>query len=204
MTSSFTGAYGGFRLEAVNEQTAIQRQLLLGWRTLILVSPYAFAKARSPTLDRQFSGREFMWPDAEIRAIWECASSHNSGPGAYRLTLHHRHPEPFLIWPKHWTGHVGGLLAAQPCFGAARAISSFCSCFRDSVCKGSLRPPARVGHIACSEDLDGLGHHLDLIRKVAALRGEMDLRDPDAWYRSSFGKAPDYSHLLYTLATAPP
>ncbi|SFU25532.1 SIR2 family protein [Paraburkholderia aspalathi] len=42
---------------------------------------------------------------------------------------------------------------------------------------------------------------LDLVRRVAALRGDDAGADPAAWYASAFGKAPDYSELLDVLAT---
>jgi len=44
---------------------------------------------------------------------------------------------------------------------------------------------------------------LDLIRKVAHLRGEDCEPDPAAWYTATFGHDPDYSKLLETLAHTP-
>ena len=37
---------------------------------------------------------------------------------------------------------------------------------------------------------------LDLVRKLAAVRGERCDPDPERWYRNEFGKQPDYSDLL--------
>lgn len=44
---------------------------------------------------------------------------------------------------------------------------------------------------------------LDLVRRVAALKGEDAGDDPAAWYLNAFAKAPDYSDLLDQLATTP-
>lgn len=44
---------------------------------------------------------------------------------------------------------------------------------------------------------------LELVRHVAALKGEDAGTDPASWYTSAFGKAPDYSELLDSLATTP-
>lgn len=42
---------------------------------------------------------------------------------------------------------------------------------------------------------------LDLVRRVAALRGDDPGADPAGWYATVFGKEPDYSELLDLLAT---
>ena len=44
---------------------------------------------------------------------------------------------------------------------------------------------------------------LDLIRRVALLAGEDAGEDTVAWYRRKFGKVPDYSELVQTLAATP-
>jgi hypothetical protein len=44
---------------------------------------------------------------------------------------------------------------------------------------------------------------LDLVRSVARLRGEDAGADPGAWYEKAFGRAPNYSELLDSLATTP-
>jgi hypothetical protein len=44
---------------------------------------------------------------------------------------------------------------------------------------------------------------LELVRRVAALKGSGSPSAPEAWYRSEFGEAPEYSKLLDTLATTP-
>jgi hypothetical protein len=44
---------------------------------------------------------------------------------------------------------------------------------------------------------------LDLVRRVAALKGENPGVDPAEWYSQTFAKAPDYSDLLDLLATTP-
>ena len=44
---------------------------------------------------------------------------------------------------------------------------------------------------------------LDLVRKLATLRGETAEPDPEAWYREIFGTEPDYSDLLENLARTP-
>ena len=44
---------------------------------------------------------------------------------------------------------------------------------------------------------------LDLVRKLATLRGETAEPDPEAWYREKFGTEPDYSYLLENLARTP-
>ena len=44
---------------------------------------------------------------------------------------------------------------------------------------------------------------LDLVRKVAALSEVSEVADPAAWYAEKFGRAPDYSELLNSLATTP-
>jgi SIR2-like domain len=44
---------------------------------------------------------------------------------------------------------------------------------------------------------------LDLVRRVAALKGEDPGADPAGWYSAKFGKTPDYSELLDRLATTP-
>lgn len=44
---------------------------------------------------------------------------------------------------------------------------------------------------------------LDLVRRVAALRGEDPGPNPADWYASTFSKEPDYSELLDLLATTP-
>ena len=44
---------------------------------------------------------------------------------------------------------------------------------------------------------------LDLVRKLAALRGETCDPDPEQWYRSTFGKEADYSDLLDALCGTP-
>ena len=44
---------------------------------------------------------------------------------------------------------------------------------------------------------------LDLVRKLATLRGETAEPDPEAWYREQFGTEPDYSDLLENLARTP-
>ena len=41
---------------------------------------------------------------------------------------------------------------------------------------------------------------LDLVRKLSELDGESGNSDPESWYRSKFGKEPDYSELLDQLA----
>lgn len=42
---------------------------------------------------------------------------------------------------------------------------------------------------------------LDLVRRVAVLKGEDAGADPADWYATTFGKSPDYSELLNNLAT---
>ncbi len=42
---------------------------------------------------------------------------------------------------------------------------------------------------------------LDLIRKVAAVKGESPEPDPEEWYKKCFGEAPDYSKLLDKLTS---
>lgn len=44
---------------------------------------------------------------------------------------------------------------------------------------------------------------LDLIRRVAAARGDDPGADPANWYKMTFDRAPDYSELLDSLATTP-
>jgi hypothetical protein len=44
---------------------------------------------------------------------------------------------------------------------------------------------------------------LDLVQQVAALKGEDAGADPAGWYLATFGKTPDYSDLLDSLATTP-
>ena len=44
---------------------------------------------------------------------------------------------------------------------------------------------------------------LDLVRKLATLRGETAEPDPEAWYRENFRTEPDYSELLENLAGMP-
>lgn len=44
---------------------------------------------------------------------------------------------------------------------------------------------------------------LDLVRRVAALKGEDPGTDPAGWYAMTFAKAPDYSELLDIVATTP-
>jgi SIR2-like domain len=44
---------------------------------------------------------------------------------------------------------------------------------------------------------------IDLIQKLAALKGENPDPDPAAWYQKTFGKAPDYSELLSAIARSP-
>ena len=44
---------------------------------------------------------------------------------------------------------------------------------------------------------------LDLVRQLAASRGEPRLEDPKAWYWKQFGKSPDYSDLLDQLTRTP-
>lgn len=44
---------------------------------------------------------------------------------------------------------------------------------------------------------------LDLVRKLAALHGEMCEPDPEFWYLAKFGKAADYADLLDALAKTP-
>ncbi|MGQ0511715.1 MAG: SIR2 family protein [Betaproteobacteria bacterium] len=44
---------------------------------------------------------------------------------------------------------------------------------------------------------------LDLVRKLAALHGEVCEPAPERWYLDKFGKAPDYSELLDALAKTP-
>lgn len=44
---------------------------------------------------------------------------------------------------------------------------------------------------------------LDLIRKVAAVKGESPEPDPEEWYKKRFGEAPDYSKLLEKLSSTP-
>lgn len=44
---------------------------------------------------------------------------------------------------------------------------------------------------------------LDLIKKVAATSGETPDPDPAAWYKSKFGREPDYAELLDALAKSP-
>lgn len=44
---------------------------------------------------------------------------------------------------------------------------------------------------------------LDLIRKLAQLKGEDAQPDPAAWYRSAFGEEPDYARLLDAVAKSP-
>ena len=44
---------------------------------------------------------------------------------------------------------------------------------------------------------------LDLVRKLAALRGEHCDPDPEQWYRNTFAKEPDYSDLLDAVCKTP-
>lgn len=44
---------------------------------------------------------------------------------------------------------------------------------------------------------------LDLVRRVAAVKGEDPGADPAGWYAATFDEAPDYSNLLDLLATTP-
>ncbi|MFZ6748945.1 SIR2 family protein [Undibacterium sp. Ren11W] len=44
---------------------------------------------------------------------------------------------------------------------------------------------------------------LDLVRKVAALKGDTCEPNPAAWYLATFGKEPDYSELLDVLCKSP-
>jgi len=44
---------------------------------------------------------------------------------------------------------------------------------------------------------------LDLIKKVAAVKGESPEPDPEEWYKKCFGEAPDYSKLLEKLSSTP-
>lgn len=44
---------------------------------------------------------------------------------------------------------------------------------------------------------------LDLIRKVAAVKGESPEPDPEEWYKRHFGETPDYSKLLDKLSDTP-
>jgi hypothetical protein len=44
---------------------------------------------------------------------------------------------------------------------------------------------------------------LDLVRKVAALKGESPAPSPEDWYAKTFSKAPEYSELLDQLASTP-
>lgn len=44
---------------------------------------------------------------------------------------------------------------------------------------------------------------LDLIRKLAALKGETCEPDPEHWYRAEFGRDPDYAELLDSIAKTP-
>ncbi|HLI30596.1 MAG TPA: SIR2 family protein [Terriglobia bacterium] len=44
---------------------------------------------------------------------------------------------------------------------------------------------------------------LDLVRKLATMKGESCDADPARWYRERFGKEPDYSELLRELAKTP-
>src|SRR6267142_6738124 len=44
---------------------------------------------------------------------------------------------------------------------------------------------------------------LDLLRKIAAVEGENCEPTPEEWYFKKFGKAPDYSLLLESLALTP-
>jgi hypothetical protein len=44
---------------------------------------------------------------------------------------------------------------------------------------------------------------LDLVRRVAALKGITDQPDWAAWHKEQFGKAPSYSELLDQLSTTP-
>ena len=41
---------------------------------------------------------------------------------------------------------------------------------------------------------------LDLTRKLAALKGEPDVADPEQWYRKQFGHEPDYAAMLDALS----
>lgn len=43
----------------------------------------------------------------------------------------------------------------------------------------------------------------DLIKKIAALNGEMDIENPEQWYFNKYDKQPDYSELLDHLAKTP-
>jgi hypothetical protein len=44
---------------------------------------------------------------------------------------------------------------------------------------------------------------LDLVRRIAAVRGEQCGEKPDLWYREKFNKEPDYSDLLDMLGSTP-
>lgn len=44
---------------------------------------------------------------------------------------------------------------------------------------------------------------LDLVRKLASVSGQVCEPSPDEWYQDTFGKAPDYSELLDSLAKTP-
>ena len=44
---------------------------------------------------------------------------------------------------------------------------------------------------------------LDLIRKLAALHGDVSGVEPEAWYYEKYGKAPDYSDILDELTRTP-
>lgn len=44
---------------------------------------------------------------------------------------------------------------------------------------------------------------LDLIKKVAAVKGESPEPNPEEWYKKRFGEAPDYSTLLNKLSNTP-
>ena len=44
---------------------------------------------------------------------------------------------------------------------------------------------------------------LDLVRKLAASRGEPQLVDPETWYRQQLGRPPEYSELLNTITKTP-
>jgi hypothetical protein len=50
----------------------------------------------------------------------------------------------------------------------------------------------------------GWGVVEDLITRIARLRGEEPLPDPETWFREKFGEGPSYSNLLDQLAKTPP
>ncbi len=45
---------------------------------------------------------------------------------------------------------------------------------------------------------------LDLIRKLASIKGEAADPDPEAWYQALAGVRPDYSDILDEIARSPP